>query len=188
MYEESLAIHRELGNQWAAASSLNNIGNLAAEQGDYRGSRAQLEESLAILRELGDRGAVGTALENLGNVAYEQGELAAARALHVESLTLRRQVGDKLGVVISLERLAAVAASLASPLRAARIWGAAERIRAEIGSALEPKERSQLDQRVAAAGEALGDDAAFDRAWEDGRSLTLEQAIDIALKQTVEQP
>ena len=127
------------------------------------------EESLAIWRQLGDRRGI-------------------ARTLHVESLTLRRQVGDKLGVVISLERLAALAASLVSPLRAARICGAAERIRAEIGSALEPKERSQLEQRVAAAGEALGDDAASDRAWQDGRSLRLEQAIDIALKQTVEQP
>ena len=39
------------------AASLNNLGNLAADQGDYRGSRALHEESLAIRRELGDRGA-----------------------------------------------------------------------------------------------------------------------------------
>jgi predicted ATPase/class 3 adenylate cyclase len=188
MYEETLVIQRERGDRWAAAAALNNMANLAAEQGDYRGSQTQLQESLAIWRELGDRGATATALENLGNVAYEQGELAAARALHVESLSLRRQVGDKLGIVISLERLAAVAASLGSPLRAARIWGAAERLRAEIGSALEPKDRSHLDRRGAAAREALGDDAAFDRAWQDGRSLTLEQAIDLALDETVEQP
>jgi hypothetical protein len=121
-------------------------------------------------------------------VAFEHGELASAHALHVESLTLRRQAGDKLGIVISLERLAALAALLGSPLRAARIWGVAERLRAEIGSALEPKDRSHQDQRVAAARAALGDDAAFDDAWRDGRSLTLEQAIDLALEETVEQP
>jgi predicted ATPase/class 3 adenylate cyclase len=186
MYEESLAIERGLGARWAVAASLNNLGNLAAEQGDHHGSRAQLEESVAIWRELGDRGALATALENLGNVAYEQRELASAYALHVESLTLRRQVSDKLGIVISLERLAAVAALLGSPVRAARIWGLAQRLRAEIGAALEPKDRSQYDQRVAAARTAIGDDALFDRAWQEGCALTLEQAIELALVKTVE--
>ncbi len=188
LYEESLVIERQRGDRWGLAAGLNNLGSLAAAQGDYRGCRTHLEESLAIWRELGDRGAIATTLENLGGRAYEQGELAAARALHAESLTLRRQVGDKLGIIISLEQLAAVAASLGSPLRATRIWGRAECLRAEIGSALEPKDRSRQDQRVAAARAALEDDAAFDRAWQDGRSLTLEQAIDLALEETVEQP
>jgi predicted ATPase/class 3 adenylate cyclase len=186
MYEESLAITRELGNRWSLAASLMNLGNLAAEQGDYRGSRTRLEESLSIFQELGDRVSIATALENLGNGAYEQGELDSARALHVESLTMRRQLGDKLGIVISLERLAAVVASLGSPLRAGRIWGMAERLWVEIGSGLEPKERSQHDQRVAAVRAAVKDDAAFDRAWQEGRAMSLEQAIEYALAEAVE--
>jgi predicted ATPase/class 3 adenylate cyclase len=186
MYEESLAITRELGNRWSLAASLMNLGNLAAELGDYRGSRTRLEESLSIFQELGDRVSIATALENLGNGAYEQGELDSARALHVESLTMRRQLGDKLGIVISLERLAAVVASLGSPLRAGRIWGMAERLWVEIGSGLEPKERSQHDQRVAAVRAAVKDDAAFDRAWQEGRAMSLEQAIEYALAEAVE--
>ena len=51
-----------------------------------------------------------------------------------------------------------------------------------------PKDRPEYHQRVAAARAALGDDAAFDRAWQDGRALTLEQAIELALEGTVEQP
>jgi predicted ATPase/class 3 adenylate cyclase len=186
MYEESLAITRELGNRWSLAASLMNLGNLAAELGDYRGSRTRLEESLSIFQELGDRVSIATALENLGNGAYEQGELDSARALHVESLTMRRQLGDKLGIVISLERLAAVVASLGSPLRAGRIWGMAERLWVEIGSGLEPKERSQHDQRVAAVRAAVKDDAAFDRAWQEGRAMSLEQAREYALAEAVE--
>jgi predicted ATPase/class 3 adenylate cyclase/Tfp pilus assembly protein PilF len=187
LYEESFAM-RELSDRWGAGASLMNLGNLAAEQGDYGGSRTRLEESLAIFREIGDRVAVATALENLGNVAYEQGELASARALHVESLTMRRELGDKLGIVISLERLAGVIASLGSPLRAARIWGVAERLRAEIGSGLEPKERSQHDQRVAAARATVQEAAAFDRAWQTGGAMSLEQAMAYALEQTQNDP
>jgi hypothetical protein len=39
---------------------------------------------------------------------------------------------------------------------------------------------------VTAARAVLGDDAAFDRAWQEGRALTLEQAIELALEKTVE--
>ena len=186
LYEECLAIKRELGDRWGLAATLNNLGNLAAAQGDYHASRTQLEESLAIQRELGDRGGIATALENLGSVAYDLGEPASARALHVESLTMRHELGDKLGVVISLQVLAAVVATLGSPLRAARIWGVAERLRADIGSALQPQDRSRHDQRVAAARAASGNDAAFDRAWQEGRTLTLEQAIELASGKAVE--
>jgi predicted ATPase/class 3 adenylate cyclase len=188
LYEDSLAIKRELGDQWGVGASLNNLGNLAADQGDFPASRPLHEESLAIWRKLGDRGGIATALENLGHVAYEQGDLASARALQVESLTMRRQLGDKLGMVVSLEMLAAVAGLLGAPLRAARIWGVTERLRAQIGSPLQPKDRSRHDQHVAAARAASSDNAAFDRAWQEGGALTIEQAIELALEETVERP
>jgi hypothetical protein len=38
---------------------------------------------------------------------------------------------------------------------------------------------------LAAARAALGADPAFDRAWQNGRALTLEQAMDFALDETV---
>ena len=75
-------------------------------------------------------------------------------------------------------------AALGGSARAVRIWGAAERLREEIGSPL--LERPRHVRRVAAARAALGDDAAFDRAWKEGSALTLEQAIDLALEKTVD--
>jgi hypothetical protein len=49
-----------------------------------------------------------------------------------------------------------------------------------------PNERSGHDRRVAAARIASGDDAAFDSAWQEGRALTLDQAIGLALARPVE--
>ena len=166
--------------------SLNNLGNVALDQGDYPAARALLEESLAIRRELGDRWGIARALSNLGNVALNQGDYPAARALLEESLAIRRELGDRSGIPYSLEGLAAVVASLRDSLRAARIWGATERSRAEIGTPLPPCERSGYDRCVAAARIASGDDAAFDSAWQEGRGLTLDQAIDLALAKPVE--
>ena len=168
--------------------SLSNLGHVALDQGDYPAARALLEESLAIRRELGDREGIAASLSNLGNVALYQGDYPAARALHEESLAIRRELGDRCGIFYSLEGLAAVVASLRESPRAARIWGATERLRAEIGPPLPPNERSGYDRCVAAARIASGDDAAFDSAWQEGRGLTLEQAIALALSETVEQP
>jgi hypothetical protein len=123
---------------------------------------------------------------SLGAVASAQGDYASALALQEESLAIKRELGDRSGIAQSLEGLAYVALALARPGRAARIWGRAERLREEIGSALPPRERPRYDRQVAAARAALGDDAAFDLAWREGRAQTLEQAIALALEKTAE--
>ena len=58
--QESLAIRRELGDRQGISGSLNNLGKIAYDQGDFPAARALLEESLAIKRELGEqRGIAG---------------------------------------------------------------------------------------------------------------------------------
>jgi predicted ATPase/class 3 adenylate cyclase len=186
LHEESLAIRRELGDRSGIAASLNNLGDVAHEQGDCASARTLNDESLAIMRELGDRWGIALSLGNLGAVAFDEGDYSAARALYDECLAICRELGDRRAIASALEGLAAAVATVGSCLRAARVWGAAERLREEVGSPLSPNERTRYDPRVAAARAALGDDAAFDRAWLEGRALTLEQAIELALDQTVE--
>ena len=181
LYAESLAIRRELGDQVGIASSLNNLGNVAEVQGDYPAAQALHAESLAIRRDLGDRWGIASSLDNLGGVADLQGDHRAAQALHAESLTIRRELGDRSGIAFSLEGLASGAFALAAPGRAARMWSAAERLRGEIGAPLPPDDRLSYERRVAATRAVMGDDAAFDRAWQEGRAMTLEQAIAYAL-------
>jgi predicted ATPase/class 3 adenylate cyclase len=184
--EECLEIMRERGDLQGIAFSLHNLGYMSSAKGDYPAARALNEESLAIRRQLGDRRGIAISLEALGSVAENQGDYPAGRALNEESLAIRRELGDRRGIAYSLKGLARVVTALGTPLRAARIWGAAERLREEIGSPLPPNERSLYDPPVAAARAALGDDATFDRAWQEGRALTLEQAMQLASDKTVE--
>jgi hypothetical protein len=72
-----------------------------------------------------------------------------------------------------------VAAALGNPLRAARLWGAEERLREEIGPARSAGQETDPQMRDARA--AAGDGAAFDRAWQEGRAMPLEQAIEFAI-------
>jgi predicted ATPase/class 3 adenylate cyclase len=183
-YEESLAITRGLGDRVGAANALNNLGTVATEQGDFASARAMHEECLAIRRELENRGGIAISLNNLGTVTFEQGEFASARAMHEESLAIMRELGDRRAIAFSLDELAAVFAAFGNSLHAARVWGAAERLREEIGSPLPPIDRPRYDRRVAVARAGLGDDAAFDRAQQEGRALTFEQAIELAIGET----
>jgi len=181
LYEESIAIRRQLGDRSGIAVSLDNLGAVAHFQGDFASARPLIEESLAIMRELGHRAGIADALNILGTVVTEQSDYAGAWILHEEALLIRRELGDVEGTARSLEGLAAVVAALGSPLRAARIWGAAERIRAEVGLPLSPS-RPDYHRRVAAARTALGDDTSFERGWQEGRALTMEQAIELTRK------
>jgi hypothetical protein len=122
------------------------------------------------------------ALNNLGDLAFDQGDFAAAKTLHEESLAIKQELGDRQGIAESLEGLAEVASAAAEPARAARIWGSAERLRAEIGSALPPSERPRYNRQLDAARAAIGDNVAFDLAWQEGRAMKLDDALRYALE------
>jgi predicted ATPase/class 3 adenylate cyclase len=181
MHEESLAIKRELGDRRGIAMSLNNLGLVAADQHDYASARALHEESLASRRELADPSGIAMSLNNLGEIAYKEGEHAAARALHEQCLTIRRELGDRRGIADSLESLGYVALAEDRPDTAARMLGAAARLREDIGAPLPGSARAHYDERVAALRLALGDAAAFERGWNAGRAMAMEDAIRHAL-------
>jgi predicted ATPase/DNA-binding winged helix-turn-helix (wHTH) protein len=186
LFEKSLAIGRELRDWRFIAAVLNNLGTVAHDQGDLPAARELYDESLVIARDLGDPGGIARSLHNLGSVANLQGDYRVARMLYQEGLMITRQLEDRGTIAPMLEELAEVVANLGSLADAARIWSAAARLREEVGSPVTPNDRPRYDRRVGAARAALGDDAAFDRAWHDGRALTLEQAIQLALEVTAE--
>jgi predicted ATPase/DNA-binding winged helix-turn-helix (wHTH) protein/tetratricopeptide (TPR) repeat protein len=186
LYEESLAIARERADRVRIAILLNNLGYLTFERGEYSIARALHEESLAIRRELKDSGGIAYSLSGLGDVALQQGDYSAASAFVKDALCIRRELGDKMGIAELLEKQAAVVGAIGNALHAAHIGGAAERLREEIGSPLTPGERLRHDRHMAAARAALGDDAAFNRAWQEGRTLSPEQAIEISLEALVD--
>jgi tetratricopeptide (TPR) repeat protein len=185
IYEESLAIRRKLGDLTGIANSLQNLAVMTYAQTDYPTARSLLEESLAIRRELGDRLGIARSLGNLGYVVFELGEYAAASALHKESLIIRRELGDQLGIAEALEGIASIAAVRSDCESAGCLWGASERLREEIGSPQQPIDLSKHEREIATARNSMGDDLAFDAAWQLGRHMMLEQVVAFALEEIV---
>jgi non-specific serine/threonine protein kinase len=180
LYEASLAICRELGDRSGIAWALDGLGAACRHEGDLASAGRLHDEALSMFRELGDREGIAGTLLNLGRVAAGSGDPATARELNCESLDLFHALGDRSGIAASLEGLATIAAASGSPGRAARLHGAAACLRETIASPIDASERSAYERDLAGARAALGDDA-FDRAWQEGRTMGPDEAIAIAL-------
>jgi predicted ATPase len=109
LYQESLAIWRELGDRQRIARTLCALSRLGIETDTSETTRARLEENLLLLRRLDDWQSVATTLDSLGGLARGAGDYTTARARHEESLACRHRVGDWRGVARSLEQLGLVA-------------------------------------------------------------------------------
>ncbi len=97
----------------AVAASLNNLGIVCSDGGDYPAALSAYERALAIRQRLlgSDHPEVARTLNNLGVVALHRGEHAAARALHERALAIRERVlgPDHADVAITLSNLADLA-------------------------------------------------------------------------------
>jgi CHAT domain-containing protein/tetratricopeptide (TPR) repeat protein len=94
--EKALAIRKKvLGEQHVdTASSLNILGVLLEEQGDYASARPYYEQALAVRKKvLGEQHPdTATSLNNLGLLLYAQGNYASARPYYEQALAIYKKV------------------------------------------------------------------------------------------------
>ena len=110
-----------------------------------------------------------------------RGDPQKAEALHEESLVLCRELGDKLIGSEGIEGLACAAGAVGAAERAAGLFGAAEALREAAGYQQADRARSLREPYLTAARSLVGE-AAWTEAWEEGRSMTFEEAIAYALQ------
>ena len=105
LFEESLAIWRQIGNKKGIATLLHNLGWMAWRQSDYDTAHRLSAEALALHREIGNKLGMAHSLNNLGWVAHHRGDYAAAQDFHEQSLAIRRELGDQRAVAFALTNL-----------------------------------------------------------------------------------
>jgi predicted ATPase/DNA-binding CsgD family transcriptional regulator len=176
LVEEGHALFKELGDREGIATALRLLGQVALVQGDVATARQYAVESVRLYREVSYRWGMVFALSTLAKVEAQQGNATAAWALYEESLTMAGEMGHKELIPSNLEGLASVLAAQGEPIRAARLWGAAEALREVIGVPVPPVEQADYEQAVASARVSCGEKA-FTASWMEGRTMTPEQAL-----------
>jgi len=230
LYEESLAILRELDDQWQLAETLFALARLAAAQRDRQDSRAAqslCEESRKLFHTLGDRRMVARVLIVQGQLAFEQRDYAAARRLIQEGLPIvqalkdrrysaggllilgtvdaaqgnvaqglllcreallqTREMGDKGFITAFLLQLATDVAIQGQAVLSARILGALAVLMETLGVPPFPFRRASYEYTVATTRAQLGQEP-FAVAWQEGREMTLEEALVMPEPAALHQP
>jgi DNA-binding CsgD family transcriptional regulator len=178
--ERGLALVRTLSDTRSVAIIAATTADAARCQGDYARAADLYSESLALYHQLGNRAEVPAILHNQGYVALATGDDAAAWDLFAESLRRQHEAGNTAGIAEGLGGLACLAIAQGRLERAARIFGAAERIRASSPAAVWPAERFEIDRHTTKLRAQLPEPLCNQR-WHEGQTFSVEQAITYAL-------
>jgi len=173
---EATILAERLGDPWQIAFALNNVGEVARAQGDYDRARPFYERAEAMYREAEDLGDHARLIHTLGYMALHDGDVARAEELFQESLAAFRRLGNKRGMAECVGGLAAVAAARGEAARAAAWLAAADAQIVTSGAAWWPADRVEVERTRRHLHEALGN-TEFERLWEEGRQLKLEEAM-----------
>ena len=181
LLEEAVALSRELDEKPVAARAINNLGDLALTVGEYARAETLFQESLALLRELGDTSNVARSLFNLGAAALQLGQHGKARSRFRESIGLSREMEDKEDLAWCLEGFAALAVAEGNPIGPPAYSG---RPVLSLKQWAENSSRSSgfCTRRLLRAPGADSHPTHSTRGWAEGKSLSLEQAVEYALE------
>jgi tetratricopeptide (TPR) repeat protein len=185
LFMESLAKFQELGEKFKAATLFNGLGELARLQGDYERAGKFYEQNLEIIRELDSPFTLEYTLNNLAWVSLRGGDFRKAQTMLKESIKLSYDQGNRSGIPVCLAGFASILGMIGKPEQAARLFGAVESIKNSFGKDMDPPDQKEFEHYVAVVRAQL-DEAAFSKAWAEYQSITIEQAIALALEETYE--
>ncbi len=180
LFEQSRALCEQTGDLGNATIMRRLVAEAMLLEGDQEAAVVALRELVPLFQELGDPFGQAHTFRYLGIALLRQGQLAEAQAALASAVSLTLEMGDRRTTIDCLLALAAVAGEFAELERAARLWGAAEAALESWSHKLEALDRLTYEHYLPKARAQLAS-AAWETAWAEGRRLSLEQAVDVAL-------
>ena len=173
--EESLEKFRRIGFGKGETQAVAMLGNVARVEGDLERSLELLDESARIAESTGFRWWLAGTLATSARVSFDLGRTADALRRATQALALSRAMGDRPGILTELSLVAEIFAVTGDTHRAGLLWGAVE---AEMERT---PPRSWLFGPVVPERVLAHADGEFESAREEGRELTLDDAVTQAL-------
>jgi predicted ATPase/class 3 adenylate cyclase len=172
LFEESLALSREMSDTWWLANSLSNLASVSGFRGDSERATELYEQSMDLFREQRDKQHLAYCLNNLAMVVCSQGQgdLGRAAQLTEESVALQRELGTRGGVSMGLYNLGWMALLQDDLGRAAGLFR--ESLSLSWDSGLNPLVQGGLEGFACVAG-ARGEAERAARLW--GAAQTLHE-------------
>ena len=179
LFEESKGAFHELGDEHYTLLATEALAWMYRNLGEPERSRALHEDVLRRARARSDEAVVALQLAQLAEFARDDGRLQDAFEMLKESLRISRDLDMPGGITESLCRFADLLAAGGKAETAARLLSRAEVLREQIGGV--PSWVAELNGNTLTTIRAQLDEAAFAKAWEQGRNLTVAEAVALAL-------
>jgi predicted ATPase/class 3 adenylate cyclase len=143
-FEESLALWRELGDDWGIASALEGLGRAAqrllsiegrmSTHGEVEEARQLYEQSLAIREKIGDAWGVARAYLNLARIEFDRGAHEQATESFRQALARARELRDVHTAGVALMNLGSMAVWAGQAVEAEEPLTAALTIYRQVGA------------------------------------------------------
>ena len=177
--EESLQIFREIGNEARVMWGTRTLAWASAELGELDRARALYEEALEKARASGNRLFASVVLGSLSWLAIKDGRIEQTPALLKESLRIKGELDDRIETAVGLCHAAQSLALLGRTETAVELISSFETLSEEVGGSW-PWVTRMKEEALEIIRPNL-DPPEFDRAWQEGRRLTPEKALALAL-------
>lgn len=187
LLEDSLKRFRDLEDYWSVARTLLYLGDAYLRSENYHQAAFVVDECLTLFRQLGDVWGIAFALGTSGELARKMGDYELARNRFFEDLAMQYEQGNKVDVCYLLESIAKLSVDQDNAERAAILWGAAESLRELYHAPMPPSYQVDVAPHYVLAREQIGE-SAFTKAWVQGSKLSMEQVIEFALKDQIDEP
>jgi CHAT domain-containing protein/Tfp pilus assembly protein PilF len=132
-YQQALSILQAVDDRAGEGATLNNIGLVYSNLGQYRQALEQYQQALPITRAISDRVLEGATLNNIGLVYSNLGQYAQALEQFQQALVIAREIGDRALEGATLNNIGEVYSSLGQYRLALEQFQQALAIRGEIG-------------------------------------------------------
>jgi predicted ATPase/class 3 adenylate cyclase len=182
LFEDSLGRFEELGDPHYTLLAMRLAAWMHYELGDVAGARALHEEVVQRARTTANSRMQATSLGALGEYALREERIEDALPLLEQGFRISLELGERGELLVALWRFAWMLALAGRPTNAARVFSAAEALRDEMGIPTYTWMKDENEETLARIHSQL-ENAAFAEAWERGRTLTLEEALALALEE-----
>lgn len=184
--EQGIAIFRELGEKPGVAQGLNALGEVARSAGDYQRAREVYEACLEVSKETGELIRQTMVIGNLGFVEYYEGNYERALELSKKYLLWMNRNFDTHHTMSGLAAVSGPLGMLGQPVKAARLLSASSAFMIQIGVDHELGDWHEF-AKYSDDLRALLDEESFATAWEQGQKMTLDEAVQYALDESIDE-
>ena len=179
LFAEAIACTERSGDHLTNSVLHSNAGEVALSAGEIPAARAHLEAAAQAGQQIGYEVAAVPAI--LGLVLRAEGDLHGARSMLEGALRIGRRTGDSKGMAGACLYLACLAGDAGDWDRAAALHGAAQAFQDRMSIPWEEFDARYRQDSLGQARAHLGDEQ-LERAYAQGMALSLEKALDLALR------